>query len=86
MNTVSAFEAKTHMGKLLDRVANGEEIIITRHEKPIARIVPEGRASAESLRETVMGLRALRAKIASRKGGRRSTGREIKSAVNEGRR
>ena len=86
MNTVSAFEAKTHMGKLLDRVANGEEIIITRHEKPVARIVPEGRASDESLRETVMGLRALRAKVANRKGGRRLTDREIKSAVNEGRR
>jgi len=48
MNTVTAFEAKTHMGKLLDRVAKGEEIIITRHGKPVARIVPEGRASAES--------------------------------------
>jgi prevent-host-death family protein len=48
------------MGKLLDRVINGEEIIITRHEKPVARVVPEGRASADSLRETVMGLRALR--------------------------
>ncbi|MBM3812057.1 MAG: type II toxin-antitoxin system prevent-host-death family antitoxin [Acidimicrobiia bacterium] len=86
MNTVSAFEAKTYMGKLLDRVAKGEEIIITRHEKPVARIVPEGRVSDESLRETVRGLRALRARIASRKGGRRLTDREIKSAVNEGRR
>lgn len=86
MNTVTAFEAKTHMGKLLDRVANGEEIIITRHDKPIARIVPEGRASVESLRETVMGLRALRARIAGRKETRRLTDREIKSAVREGRR
>ena len=30
MNTVSAFEAKTHMGKLLDRVANGEEFEVGR--------------------------------------------------------
>ncbi|MFN7935771.1 MAG: type II toxin-antitoxin system prevent-host-death family antitoxin [Bryobacteraceae bacterium] len=86
MNTVTAFEAKTHMGKLLDRVANGEEIIITRHDKPVARIVPEGRASTEQLRETVLGLRALRAKIAGRKGTRRLSDREIKSAVNAGRR
>jgi len=86
MRTISAFEAKTHMGKLLDRVANGEEIIITRHDKPVARLVPEGRASEESLRETVSALRHLRAKIAARKGTRRLSAREIRSAVSEGRR
>ena len=42
MATISAFDAKTRFGELLDRVARGEEVIITRHDKPIARIVPEG--------------------------------------------
>jgi prevent-host-death family protein len=86
MQTVSAFEAKTHMGKLLDRVAAGEEIIITRHDKPVARIVPEGTASLESVREAVIGLRALRARMATRRGGRLITDAEIRSAINEGRR
>ncbi len=45
MSTVTALEAKTRFGELLDRVARGEEIVITRHDKPIARIVPEGRDS-----------------------------------------
>lgn len=34
------FEAKTHLSRLLQRVAAGEEIIITRRNRPIARLVP----------------------------------------------
>ena len=86
MKTISAFEAKTHMGSLLDRVANGEEIIITRHDKPVARLIPEGRSSNRNLRESVAALRHLRARIAARNGSRRLTDREIRSAVAEGRR
>lgn len=40
MITIGAFEAKTHLSSLLERVAQGEEIIITRHGKPLARLVP----------------------------------------------
>ena len=39
MITVGAFEAKTHLSMLLDRVAAGEEVVITRHGKPVARLV-----------------------------------------------
>jgi prevent-host-death family protein len=42
MATITAFEAKTRFGELLERVTRGEEIVITRHDKPVARIVPEG--------------------------------------------
>ena len=38
--TVNVHEAKTHLSKLLARVANGEEIIISKSGKPIARLVP----------------------------------------------
>jgi prevent-host-death family protein len=38
--TVGAYEAKTHLPALLDFVAKGREVIITRHAQPIARIVP----------------------------------------------
>ena len=40
MKTVGAFEAKTHLSQLLDRVAKGESIIITRHGEPVAQLVP----------------------------------------------
>jgi prevent-host-death family protein len=42
ISTVAAFEAKTHFSSLLERVSRGEEINITRHGKPIARLVPAG--------------------------------------------
>ena len=39
MLEVGAFEAKNTLGALLDRVERGEEIVITRHGKPVARLV-----------------------------------------------
>ena len=40
MSVVGAFEAKNTLGSLLDRVEKGEEIVITRHGKPVARLTP----------------------------------------------
>jgi prevent-host-death family protein len=40
MLKIGAFEAKNTFGTLLDRVQRGEEIVITRHGQPIARLVP----------------------------------------------
>jgi prevent-host-death family protein len=56
---VGAFEAKNTLGTLLDRVERGEEIVITRHGKPVARLVPnsqnidqdEVRTAFERIRE-----------------------------------
>lgn len=39
MQEVGAFEAKNTLGSLLDRVERGEEIVITRHGKPVARLI-----------------------------------------------
>jgi prevent-host-death family protein len=85
MSTVTALEAKTRFGELLDRVARGEEIVITRHDKPVARIVPEGRKSLDSVRRAVEDLRALRQEIARNKGFKPLTDKEIRDAINEGR-
>lgn len=41
MRTFAAFDAKTHFSKLLDLVEAGEEVRITRHGKPVARLVAE---------------------------------------------
>jgi prevent-host-death family protein len=40
MREIGAFEAKNKFGSLLDWVAQGEEILITRHGKAVARLVP----------------------------------------------
>lgn len=85
MAAVTALEAKTRFGELLERVAAGEEVIITRHDKAVARTVPEGRPRRNQVRAAVAGLRALRARI-----GRRDRApldaEEVRSAIAEGRR
>ena len=43
MITLGAFEAKTRLSSLLDRVADGEEVVITKHGKPVAKLVPAER-------------------------------------------
>jgi len=40
MDTVNIYEAKTNLSALVDRAAGGEEIIIARNGKPVARLVP----------------------------------------------
>lgn len=40
MDTVGAYQAKTHLARLLDRVAAGETVTITRRGRPVARLVP----------------------------------------------
>ena len=47
METVGLFEAKTHLSELIARAERGEEVIITRHNKPVAKLVPIGEVSAE---------------------------------------
>jgi prevent-host-death family protein len=87
MASVTAFEAKTRFGQLLERVVRGEEVVITRHEKPVARLIPEGRARLASVRDAAARLRALRKRIAKRTSGQSKLSLDdIQSAVKEGRR
>jgi prevent-host-death family protein len=53
MATVGSYEAKTHLPRLLERVEQGETITITRHGKPVARLVP---ATATAPRPEVVEL------------------------------
>jgi prevent-host-death family protein len=56
MKSVGSYEAKTHLPRLLDEVAAGETITITKHGVPVAVLVPAARgridvaAAAEELR------------------------------------
>ena len=64
--TVGTFEAKTHLSALLERVAKGETITITRNGVPVARLAPltsQNRRPRLSHREVVDGMRALRERI-----------------------
>lgn len=84
--TVTAFDAKTRFGELLDRVAKGEEVIITRHDKRVARIVPEGAPRLDEVRRAVAGLGQLQQRILSRTRGKaRLSSREVRLAIDEGR-
>ena len=84
MGKVTAFEAKTHFGKLLERVAKGEEVVITRHDKPVARLVPEGAQRLDEVRRAVAGLRELQRRIRRRSKAKLSD-REVRVAIGEGR-
>ena len=60
MTTVGAYEAKTHLPALIDRVAKGETITITRHGVPVAMLVPAPEAKRRSLREVFTAMREFR--------------------------
>lgn len=54
ITTVGAYEAKTHFSELLEKVEAGEEITITRHGSPVAKLVPVKRkASADERIEAI---------------------------------
>jgi prevent-host-death family protein len=55
MSVVTALEAETKFGELLDRVMNGEEILITSHDRPVARVVPARRNQLEEARRAAQG-------------------------------
>lgn len=61
MATVGVYEAKTHLPKLLDRVANGEEITITRHGTPVAVLHPPATVARPAPPAAITALRAFRA-------------------------
>jgi prevent-host-death family protein len=61
MREIQASEAKTHLPQLLDEIERGESIIITRHGRPIARLIPEDVMRRDGQAEAVERLKALRA-------------------------
>ncbi|MDX8390522.1 MAG: type II toxin-antitoxin system prevent-host-death family antitoxin [Mariprofundaceae bacterium] len=77
MSSVGAYEAKTHLPQLLERVASGERITITKHGYSVAVLQPvEG---GESVTDAIRGLKAFRR-------GKRLSVLSIKEMIEEGRR
>lgn len=84
MATITALEAKTRFGELLDRVAKGEEIVITRYDRAVARLIPEGAPRPEDVRRSVAGLREFQERIGQRLKAT-VTNRALRAAIGQGR-
>jgi prevent-host-death family protein len=80
MESVGAYEAKTHLPQLLDRVANGEEIRITRNGRPVARLIPEPADESTDIRSVIAQIREFR------KGRKLGDDITIRELIEEGRR
>jgi prevent-host-death family protein len=84
MKHVGIFEAKTHLSSLVDEVAGGGEVVITRHGTPVAKLVtytakPDPEIVAKR-RKALLEIREL-----ARKRGLRVSPKTIKAWINEGR-
>jgi prevent-host-death family protein len=80
MQTIQASEAKTHFLRILDKVEQGETVVITRHGRAIARITPEAELDQRSVDEAMASILEIRKRtkpvsleelLASRDEGRR---------------
>jgi prevent-host-death family protein len=79
METVGAYEAKTHLPKLLERVLKGERITITKHGVPVAVLQPPDSEKKADAQSVIVALRKFR--------DRHSLGGlEIRDMIEEGRR
>lgn len=80
MQTIQASEAKTHFLRILDKVEQGETVVITRHGRAIARITPESEIDQRNVDEAMASILEIRKRtkpvsleelLASRDEGRR---------------
>lgn len=78
-NTISSFEAKTHLGQLLQRVKAGERITILKHNAPIAVLIPVVNSEVSNIQETIENLILLSK-------GKKLNDLSIKDLTEEGRR
>ena len=79
MSSVGAYEAKTHLAELLNRVEKGERITITRHGRPVAVLAPPTRGPEQVVRDAIAELLDLRA------GRSLGEGLSVRDLIDEGR-
>lgn len=78
--SVGAYQAKTHLSELLEKVEAGQEITITKHGAPVARLVPvKKEATAEERAAAIRRIQKMSSVLSLR-------GLKIKDLVSEGRR
>jgi len=79
-NIVGAYQAKTHLSELLEKVEAGEEIVITKHGAPVAKLVPvKKEASTQERAAAIRRIQKLGTRLSL-------TGLKIKDLIAEGRR
>ena len=66
MSEIGAYDAKTRLSELLERVANGERFVITRHGKPVADLVPHAALDVDDVRRVIGSMRRLRKELSQR--------------------
>lgn len=66
MPEIGAYEAKTHLPKLLERVEKGERFVITRHGRAVAELAPVGKRDEKSIRRAIGDLHSLRDELKRR--------------------
>ena len=79
MERVGAYEARTHLAKLLERVAKGHSVAITRHGVPVAVLQPYNPEKGVDVGNVIAQLRDFR-------GNNTLAGLSIREMVEEGRR
>jgi prevent-host-death family protein len=79
MREINASEAEVQLPRLLDAVERGETIVITRHGRAIARLVPEAERRRADVRAAIEGIKAFR------RGMPRLSAAEIRALIEEGR-
>jgi prevent-host-death family protein len=80
MFTVGSYEAKTFLPQLIERVCRGEKILITRHGKPAAMLVPAAGEDLKSVKEVIAQMKA------ARRGNKLGQGLSVRDLIDEGRR
>lgn len=78
MKTVGAYEAKTHLPRLLDEVEQGEMIVITKHGVPVAQLTPIFGSKRIDVKSVINELRSLRQEISL-------AGLSVREMIEEGR-
>lgn len=58
MREIGAYEAKTHLPKLLERVEKGERFVITRHGRAVAELIPISQRNPQKIRKAIENLKA----------------------------
>jgi prevent-host-death family protein len=57
MIQVGAYEAKTHLSRLLNQVSSGEEVVITNHHVPIAKLIPFSNRGQKSKKSAILAMK-----------------------------
>lgn len=78
MIKIGSFDAKTHFSEIIQKVAGGEEYLITKNGKPVARLVPP-KGSKDKILSSISNILAIRHKY-------KLSQKEIQHLIREGRR